>query len=325
MFPDDLWIASPSQDLLYKYSNLTQQGAYTTEDNPSSVWVSQDKVTVYVANKGANTISIFRNGTRMNDIQVGNQPWCVCEDINGIVYCTNYLDNTVSRIENGKVTATIQVDQGPRGICVDGDNSLWVSCFLDNTVCKVVNDRNVKSIEVAQNPQGICCDVWDNIWVACYGSNVVSKITNSVKELDIVVGQGPVSVATDYNGVLCVCNYLGNNVAIVDTTSSKLNVTHIDISLGPDSVSVDSQNNFWVTAGNGSHIYQVSNNAVVGTINSCPNPTGYGDATGCQIYNILGRKATSASNKNYDAQIRSLQQQLQLLSNRVTELEKRVK
>ena len=331
MFPDDLWIASQSQDFLYKYVNGIGEPIYATEANPCAVWVSQDQVTVYTANRDANTISIFRNGIRTDDIQVGNQPWGVCEDSKGAIYCTCYRDNTVYKIEDGEIVAVIQVDWGPRGICVDSDNTVWVSCFLSNTVCKIVNERFVKSVEVAQNPDGICCDPWDNIYVCCYGSNVLTKITKSYKELDVMVGQGPVACTSDSNGVICVCNYLGNNVAIVDKilessgSTATIEVTHIDIDLGPNSCSVDSKNQFFVTSGNGSIITKIANKLAVQEIESCVNPTGYGDFTGCQLYNIWNRKngnqgGGTPGGGDYDDEIKDLQDQIDSITNNINNI-----
>lgn len=309
MYPNDLWITSPTENYLYRIDegthNITKVSITSSE--PRGVYVSQDKISVYVTNKSSNTLSIFRSGIRTNEIEVGKQPWAVCEDIDGNVYVANYMSNTVTKINgsNGDILATISVDNGPRGIISDGNGDIYVSCFLTHTVCKIVNDKMVASIEVGMNPEGITCDYNNNIWVACYGSNIVSKIYRNQKILDVAVGAGPISVVANKDGLIYVANYLGRTVSVLekqqiidDETNiayTSIGVINIDVGENPNSLSVDYNDNIYVTNSTSNTISIINGKTIIKTLeNICANPTSYGDGTGGVIYNITRLRSSSS-------------------------------
>lgn len=309
MYPNDLWITSPTENYLYRIDegthNITKVSITSSE--PRGVYVSQDKISVYVTNKSSNTLSIFRSGIRTNEIEVGKQPWAVCEDIDGNVYVANYMSNTVTKINgsNGDILATISVDNGPRGIISDGNGDIYVSCFLTHTVCKIVNDKMVASIEVGMNPEGITCDYNNNIWVACYGSNIVSKIYRNQKILDVAVGAGPISVVANKDGLIYVANYLGRTVSVLEKqqiiddetniTYTSIGVINIDVGENPNSLSVDYNDNIYVTNSTSNTISIINGKTIIKTLeNICANPTSYGDGTGGVIYNITRLRSSSS-------------------------------
>lgn len=301
MYPNDLWVVSPTENYLYRIDegthNITKVSI--TGNEPRSIYVSQDKVSIYVTNKYSNSLSIFRQGILTNEVPVGKQPWAVCEDIDGNIYVANYMSDTITKIDskNGNVLATIAVDNGPRGIVSDGNGNIYVSCFLTHTVCKVVNDKMVSSIDVGMNPEGITCDYANNIWVACYGSNIVSKIYKNKKILDVEVGSGPISVVASRDGTVYVANYLSKQVSVLtrqlaidDDTNIQygdIKVSNINVGENPSSLSVDSDNNVYCTNSSSNTISIINGDTVVKTLtNVCPSPTAYGDGTGGIIYNI---------------------------------------
>ena len=125
MFPNDLWIADPHANKLYKVVNdIVQPTVLNTSNNPRSILVSQDMTSVYAVNRDSNSITQYRSGTEIRTIGVGKMPYGICEDSNHNVYVTNYQDNTVTKISGSKVVATIAVDAGPRGITCD-ENLFW--------------------------------------------------------------------------------------------------------------------------------------------------------------------------------------------------------
>ena len=289
MFPNDLWIADPHANKLFKVvDDVVQSTTFNTNNNPRSILVSQDMTSVYVVNRDANSITQYRSGAEIRDIYVGKMPYGICEDSKRNVYVTNYQDNTVTKITGSKVVATIAVDAGPRGITCDENDDIYVACFLSSTVVKISSDTNVASIQVGQNPEGITCDSNDNIWVACYGSNIVSKIVRGIKTLDIEVNKGPVAVVSDTAGTVYTANYYSDDVSMIATNSNgTITVTNIPVGEGPTAIAVNRENAVYVTSGLGTDVRKIVEGAVVDTIEVCDNPSAFGDFTGCSAYNVF--------------------------------------
>ena len=291
MFPNDLWIADPHANKLYKVVNdIVQPTVLNTSNNPRSILVSQDMTSVYAVNRDSNSITQYRSGTEIRTIGVGKMPYGICEDSNHNVYVTNYQDNTVTKISGSKVVATIAVDAGPRGITCDENDDIYVACFLSSTVVKISSGVNVASIQVGQNPEGITCDSSDNIWVACYGSNIATKITKGIKVLDIEVGKGPVAIVVDNKGVVYTANYYSNDVTMIATNSdATMSITNIPVGDGPTAIAVNRDNEVYVTSGLGTDVRKIVDGVVTDTIEVCDNPSAFGDFTGCSAYNVFNQ------------------------------------
>ena len=317
MFPNDLWITDPNQKKLFKLVNdsITLTIATGDPNDPTdqksarSVLVSQDMVNVYTVNWDSNTVSQFTNGVHARDILVGNAPYGICEDPNGIIYVTNYLDNTVSKIYRGNVIDTINVHEGPRGIVSDSRGRIYVACYLSCTgdkaddgsfVDEIVNSIVTNSITVGLAPIAVTCDGKDSVWVANYASNTVSKIRNSEKVLDVNISngvgdlKGPTALVCNSSGVLYVANYLGNTVSVIKDDAY---VEDIQVSDAPTAIDVNTDDFVYVL----SELESVADKITKETHNViqipiCDNPSGFGDFTGCATYNCFhGGGASSSS------------------------------
>lgn len=297
MFPDDVYIVDPFKNNLYKISDSVESKVGNTENGPRSVLVMQDQIHVLTANSCDNSVSVFRNGVREKDIEVGKMPWAICEDINGNIYVACYGDSTVCKIDvvNWEVEDTIQVSKGPRGIVSDMDGNIWVACYLTNKLMKIVNTKVVQSVDTANNPCGITCDPMNNIWVTSYSSNIVSKITNGKKILDVETGQGPIDVVSTSEGTIYVIGYLDDSVTMIENTG-KGDIYGLEKSTfgtvnGPCSIGVDSQDNIYVTSELGTTVKKYKGKTQQAEFNPCGNPTGYGDMTGCATRNVINQKS----------------------------------
>ena len=295
MFPNDLWIIEPNTDAssqengkLHKIVNDSPTSAYiAVEQNARAICVSQDMVTIYLANRDKNSISIIKNNQFAGEVYVGRTPYGVCEDHDKNIWVTNYSDNTVSKISKGVVVKTIAVDPGPKGICCDSNGDIYVACFLSSTVTKISSDIKVSSIEVGLNPEGITCDSFDNIWTANYGSNTVSKITRGIKILDVEVGRAPIALVADSSGAVFVANYMGNDVTSIASGNGKIVTTTIPVGAGPTAISVTQDDSIYVAVGLENYVAKIVKNTVIGKIEVCENPSGFGDFTGCAAYNVF--------------------------------------
>ena len=319
MFPNDLWISDPNEGKLYKVENDVVASNVHVEKEARSILVSQDMVSVYTVNRTSNTVSHFRDGSHIKDITVGKTPWGICEDSNKNIYVANYKDNTVSKIKNDEVVETYTVEKGPQGLVCDDNDNLYVACSLSNTVVRLVNGVKVDSIEVGLSPQGITCDPFGNIWTTNYGSNTVSKITNGFKILDVEVDKGPIAIVSDSSGSIYVANYLSDNVTVLGN-GAKEPAKNIPVGDGPTAISVNKEDAVYVTSGLGEDVKKIVAGSVVATIEVCPNPSAFGDFTGCSTYNIynVGSSETSPGVPSDGWKLADLEQSVQDAINLVT-------
>lgn len=289
---------------------------------PSSVMVSQDRVSVFVASRSKNCVYHYKKNSDsgkmelFQKIAVGMQPFAMCEDPHGNVYVANYGDNTVSKIEvpsfkkssaiageegQDKVVKTISVSAGPRDLVSDEDGAIWVACYLSHKidsktgadlggiVSKIVNDSVVDSITVGLNPAAITCDESDTIWVANSGSNTVSRIVKSKKIADYQVGARPMALVCDSYGNVFTANYDADTVTIIETSTKALatgnNVTTVPVGDGPNAIGVNMEDDIYVVCGLENTVRKIVDKQVVSVIAVCDSPVAFGDFTGCAAYN----------------------------------------
>lgn len=290
---------------------------------PSSVMVSQDRVSVFVASRSKNCVYHYKKSSQtgkmelFQKIAVGLQPFAMCEDPHGNVYVANYGDNTVSKIEvpsfkkssataageegQDKVVKTISVSAGPRDLVSDEDGAIWVACYLSHKidsrtgadlggiVSKIVNDTVVDSITVGLNPAAITCDESNTIWVANSGSNTVSRIVKSKKIADYQVGARPMALVCDSYGNVFTANYDADTVTIIETSTKALatgnNVTTVPVGDGPNAIGVNMEDDIYVVCGLENTVRKIVDKQVVSVIAVCDSPVAFGDFTGCAAYN----------------------------------------
>ena len=290
---------------------------------PSSVMVSQDRVSVFVASRSKNCVYHYKKSSQtgkmelFQKIAVGLQPFAMCEDPHGNVYVANYGDNTVSKIEvpsfkkssataageegQDKVVKTISVSAGPRDLVSDEDGAIWVACYLSHKidsrtgadlggiVSKIVNDTVVDSITVGLNPAAITCDESNTIWVANSGSNTVSRIVKSKKIADYQVGARPMALVCDSYGNVFTANYDADTVTVIETSTKALatgnNVTTIPVGDGPNAIGVNMEDDIYVVCGLENTVRKIIDKQVVSVIAVCDSPVAFGDFTGCAAYN----------------------------------------
>ncbi len=290
---------------------------------PSSVMVSQDRVSVFVASRSKNCVYHYKKSSQtgkmelFQKIAVGLQPFAMCEDPHGNVYVANYGDNTVSKIEvpsfkkssataageegQDKVVKTISVSAGPRDLVSDEDGAIWVACYLSHKidsrtgadlggiVSKIVNDTVVDSITVGLNPAAITCDESNTIWVANSGSNTVSRIVKSKKIADYQVGARPMALVCDSYGNVFTANYDADTVTVIETSTKALatgnNVTTIPVGDGPNAIGVNMEDDIYVVCGLENTVRKIVDKQVVSVIAVCDSPVAFGDFTGCAAYN----------------------------------------
>lgn len=300
-----VYIASSYLEEVSTVTSTTQQPgtliAQSALTDPNSGLVGTS-VTTTTKTLERHRVSKYRNGVRVQDIDVGRQPCAFCEDGHGNIWVCCYADNTVQKITNGKVVATITVHAGPRDIIADSRNKIFVACYSANCVDVITNDVLVDSIDVSTGPRAITCDYVDNIWVCCYTANVLTKIKNSRKVLDLNLkdlSRSPSDVVVNSKGVIYVSNYFGNTVIAIKTQEDAAGTTAtvqsiISVHNGPTALAVTRDDTIYVLSEIDGVVDKIVDSKQVHDFNICTNPIGFGDFTGCETYNIYHYDGTNS-------------------------------
>jgi YVTN family beta-propeller protein len=183
-----------------------------------------------------------------------NQPWGVAVSRDGnTVYVTNKGDNTVSVVDayNKKVTDKIPVGSTPEGVAVTSDgSSVYVANENDNTVSVIdtVKKSVVATITLpagTTNPYGVAvgpqlADNSSNVYVTNAGSANVSVINTKSNQVTttIPVGSQPLGVDVHPDGRVYVANYLSGNVSVIHPASNTVTTTPLPSGSGPVAVAV---------------------------------------------------------------------------------------
>jgi len=184
-----------------------------------TVAVTPDGSTVYVANQGANTVSVIAtaSNTVTATIAVGSVPLGVAASPDGsTVYVTNFQNNTVSVIATASnmVLAVIPVGSstpppeggGPNGVAVSPDGStVYVANFIDGTVSVIATatDTVTATIPVGSGPLGVAVTPdGSTVYVTNFQDNTVSVIATASNTVTatIPLGNNPFGVAVTPDG-----------------------------------------------------------------------------------------------------------------------------
>lgn len=289
---NDVFYADPINNKLFKLTNDGLVGdPIITGKGPCAIHVATNQIDMYVTNTDDNTVSWFRNGELQKIIRVGTKPHSICEDHMGTIWVSNYQSGTITKIVNGSVEKHIYVGNGPKGLCSDANGDIWVALFLDNCVVKVSSDILLPTkIRAGRMPQAIRAGKNGIIWVACTFSNSVVKLNKGVKEKDIAVGTYPYDLVLDKDGHVYVSNFGSNTVSKI--VNDQVAVT-IPVGNKPYALAANADGDIYVYNSNDNKISKIHDNAVGGTIVSCFNPMGIGDATGFQAYYVHKYRKTS--------------------------------
>ncbi|MCL6094554.1 MAG: YncE family protein [Actinobacteria bacterium] len=207
--------------------NLTtnQERTITTGTEPSAFAVAPDGSTVYVANRGSDTVSVIDAYTDKvtSTIKVGLEPDAVATSSNGaFIVVANLDDNNINIVNTrtNQVVTTVSTLQEPDAVAVTPNNHYaYVADFGANKVTVVRINSNLTARSVISIPVGIEPDAvaispqGTTVYVGNFGSNSITSIplTGSNGEnlacgpLDdpcrsIPAGRDPTNIAFSLNG-----------------------------------------------------------------------------------------------------------------------------
>ncbi|MFJ8332631.1 beta-N-acetylglucosaminidase domain-containing protein [Streptomyces sp. NPDC094437] len=189
--------------------------------NPGEVVVSADGRTAYVANQGANTVSVID-------------------------------------VAHGTVTATVAVGTVPSGLALTPDGrTLWVAAYTDGTVQPVDTStlKAGKAVEVGSGPENMAITPdGTTLYVANIHDGTVSPVDLATGKAGaaIAVGPNPFNVVAAPDGkTVYVSDSGGSTVTPIDTATASVEPTLLvagqayGLALSPDGRTL------WVTASNG--------------------------------------------------------------------------
>jgi hypothetical protein len=178
------------------------------------------------------------NSSPTGSITTGTStPFGLAVDKKGTLYVANLGNNTVTVYPKGKsspsVTLTSGIDE-PYGIGVDSKGNIFVSNLGNNEIVayKAGASSPYETISFASEGQavGLGVDGKDNVWVACDTSNAVFEIpagTTTPQNANLTGLNGPIDVSFGTADVIYVSSFGGSNVNVYKygTTSPSATIT----------------------------------------------------------------------------------------------------
>jgi DNA-binding beta-propeller fold protein YncE len=158
---------------------------YATGSQPSVAKLLDDGANLAVANRGDNTVSMFRTSDMSllrTYAEVGFGPWGMAAPDAATLVVANWTGERLSFLDraSGKVTGTIQVGIKPSYVATspDGTRAFAAGNLTgDVTIIELGTRVARRTVEVGQKPMGVAVSP-DGRWlyVACCSSRLVSKV-----------------------------------------------------------------------------------------------------------------------------------------------------
>ena len=244
----------------------------------------------YIANQGANTVSVVNTATNVivATVAVGTNPLGVSVSPDGSrVYITNFSSDNVSVINTATnvVVATVAVGTRPYGISVSPDGSrVYVSNRTSGSATvSVINTATnivVATVAVGSSPAGVSVSPdGSRVYVSNNISNTISVINTATNTVvaTVAVGSGPVGASVSPDGSrVYVSSYNSNSVSVINTATNTVAAT-VTVGTNPVGISVSPDGSRVYATNYGANTISVINtatNAVVATVGVGTNPFG---------------------------------------------------
>ncbi len=177
-------------------------------DMPHGVAINSDAGRLYVANHGADTLSVVDTTTYapLTTVAVGDGPNGVAYNpANGQIYVANRNANTVSVLRSSDygLVKTIAVGTQPNGVGVNGTtNRVYVANFGSDTVTIINGETNtvIKTVAVGDEPSMVAVNPLSNkVYVSLHGAAAVAVIdgAGNAKTVSLYDSTGPYGIAID--------------------------------------------------------------------------------------------------------------------------------
>jgi len=235
-------------------SNMSTIGWINQPGDPDAVAHDSANNAIYVANAGANELSIIsdRTNARIGTVTVGNIPVALAYDpTNDEIYVANLGSGNLTNLSAANVSI------------VSGHT-----------------DRVVGWVQLGAAPSSLAYDATNNTILVGEASGNVSILSGTTGEVITVDRAGSYVSGLAYdstNNTIFVANFLGDNVSILSGSTGR-EIGSVDVGDNPDGVLYDPDNN-QIYVG-----HELSNNVsiisgltgrAVGSVNVGSQPTGF--------------------------------------------------
>jgi YVTN family beta-propeller protein len=183
------------------------------------------------------------NGSLIDEIDVGSRPQYMEVRPDGQVLYVTSLEGPISVVDLEQNMVIKEIDSGsmPHRFSFSNDGETLFAVNSESDTLSVIDSRKhevVKTIPVGNNPQYVAFNPDETrAYVTNMDSNTISIVDARIEVVnEIPVGNGPHGIAFSADGgdLSYVSNTRGNDVSIINTTSSKVTATISAGGAGPN-------------------------------------------------------------------------------------------
>ena len=216
-----------------------------TEVSVQDIAVFND--TMYASDvRGGKVLVMNLNGTLVDEIDVGSRPQYMEVRPDGQVLYVTRLGGPISVVDLEQKIVIKEIDSGDmphRLSFTNGGEVLFVVNAESDTLSVIDSDKHevIKTIPVGDSPGYVALNPDETLtYVTNIDSNTVSVVDADKVVNEIPVGSGPYGIAFSVDGgdLAYVSNTRGNDVSVINTTSSNISDTISAGGTGPNQVVV---------------------------------------------------------------------------------------
>ena len=192
-----------------------------------------NRIPYFITNYSTNSVTIIKERSVVQTIQVGKGPKSIACDSYGRIYVANFNSNTISVLtltdNNERYTLfnTINVGKFPNCLAINIKDDLFVVC--QTSVYKIRKDNIEVILSISSNPVNITGDKFGNMWITNLTDNSISRITLEEKIFSYISGGiGPVYISSDKNGNIICLNTGDNTISRINEFGDVTNVINLD-------------------------------------------------------------------------------------------------
>lgn len=215
---------------------------------PTEVYVQDIAIfngTMYASDVlGGRILVMDIDGTLIDEIDVGSKPQYMEVRPDGQVLYVTSLAGPISVVDLGQKRAIKEIDSGsmPHRPSFTNQGSILFVANTGSDTLSVIDSRKheiIKSIPVGDSPEYVALNPDQTLaYVSNMDSNRVSIVDADKVVNEIPVGNGPYGIAFSADGgdLAYVSSMRGNDISVINTTSSNVTSTIYAGGAGPDQI-----------------------------------------------------------------------------------------
>src|SRR5918995_173282 len=191
---------------------------------------------------GGKVLVMNANGTLIDEINVGSRPQYMEVKPDGQVLYVTRLGGPLSVVDLEQKIVIKEIDSGsmPHRLFLTNEGAILFVVNTGSDTLSVIDSRKhevIKTIPIGDSPEYVALNPDETLaYVTNIDSNTVSIVDADKVVNEIPVGNGPYGIAFSADGgdLAYVSNMRGNDVSIINTTSSNITATISAGGTGPN-------------------------------------------------------------------------------------------